>query len=185
MYIYRKMPKKTQEEIFDIEEEPKEANIEMKIEKVNEEEIIEDEQVVEKPKKVKKPRKKRQLSDAQKEAMIERLRKGREKSLANRRAKKEQKDKENNEQKEKKKAIKSKMKTYDHQSANQKLLDKINSLESMIHSFKPKEKPKEIIEEKPKKKSYPRPAKYSHKASPIGINNVRKVNLSQVRFKPF
>lgn len=176
------MPKKKQEEIFDIVEEPKEANIEMKIDKVNEEELIEE---VEKPKKVKKPRKKRQLSDAQKEAMIERLRKGREKSLANRRAKKEQKDKENNEQKEKKKAIKSKMKTYDHQSANQKLLDKINSLETMIHSFKPKEKPKEIIEEKPKKKSYPRPAKYSHKASPIGINNVRKVNLSQVRFKPF
>mgnify|MGYP003142793163 FL=1 len=178
------MPKKKQEEIFENTEEEKTAETDTPKEEPKEEVMVNTEEVTEMPKKVKKPRKKRQLSDAQKEAMIERLRKGREKSLANRRAKKEQKEKENSEKKEKKMAIKNKMKTYDHQSANQKLLDKINSLETMIHSFKPKEKPIEIKEE-PKRKTYPRPAKYSHKASPIGLSNIKNVNLSQVRFKPF
>lgn len=183
------MPRKKKEEIFEVEEdkpieEEKVAVKEEATEEPNEEvkEIVEE---TPKPKKKRKPRK--PLTAERKAQLVEQLRKGRETSLAKRRAKKEKKkvDKEENEK------VKTSNKTYNHKEANSKLLDKINSLESMITEMKkPKEKviekPKEVskpIPIVPKKRVYPKPHRFSHKSSAIGINDIKMVNLSQVKFR--
>ena len=50
----------------------------------------------------------------------------------------------------------------------------------------PKEKPKEVskpIDIKPKKRVYPKPHRFSHKSSAIGISNINTIDLSQVKFR--
>ena len=87
--------------------------------------------------KAKKPRKKRKpMTDEQREAMLARLKAGREKSAKTRRDKKEKKAEI---KKSNKKTI-TKINAYDHEGANKLLLDKINRLESMMNEYKPKPK---------------------------------------------
>ena len=123
-----------------------------------------------KPKKEKKPRKKRKpMTDEQREAMLARLKAGREKSQKTRRSKKEKKEEI---KKSNKKTI-TKINSYDHEGANKILLDKISHLENMINDYKPKTKTKIIsgadilASRKPKSKSIPIP---KQKPKPVGID---------------
>ena len=80
------------------------------------------------------------MTDEQREAMLARLKAGREKSQKTRRSKKEKKEEI---KKSNKKTI-TKINAYDHEGANKILLDKISHLENMINDYKPKTKTKII-----------------------------------------
>ena len=115
-----------------------ESDIFEKEEIVNEVKEVEPEvEPVPKPKKEKKPRKKRKpMTDDQREAMLARLKAGREKSAKTRRAKADAKA----ELKKSNKKTITKINSYDHEGANKILLDRINRLEGMMNDYKPKPK---------------------------------------------
>tara|TARA_R110000824_G_scaffold255248_2_gene444208 strand:+ start:1337 stop:1825 length:489 start_codon:yes stop_codon:yes gene_type:complete len=153
---------------------------------MTEDEIFEKEQVVKvikeldepviKPKKEKKPRKKRKpMTDEQRVAMLERLKRGREKSAAIRKAKKEKKI---DIKKSNKKTI-TKINAYDHEGANNQLLKRISKLESMLTENltaynKPKSQPSKILSsadlfKKPKQSQQSKPIPIP-KPKPKGID---------------
>ena len=115
-----------------------ESDIFEKEEIVNEVKEVEPEpEPAPKPKKEKKPRKKRKpMTDEQREAMLARLKAGREKSAKTRRAKADAKA----ELKKSNKKTITKINSYDHEGANKILLDRINRLEGMMNDYKPKPK---------------------------------------------
>tara|TARA_R110001592_G_scaffold121199_1_gene326497 strand:+ start:2282 stop:2773 length:492 start_codon:yes stop_codon:yes gene_type:complete len=153
----------TEDEIF---EKEKVVNIE----------VVEPEPAPEPAPKAKKPRKKRKpMTDDQRAAMLERLKKGREKSAAIRKAKREKKD---DIKKSNKKTI-TKINSYDHEGANNQLLKRITKLESMLTENlnaynKPKSQPSKILSsadlfKKPKQVTPP-VAIPKPKPKPVGID---------------
>ena len=166
--------------IFEKEKEPIVESIDKPIVESVDETVV-------KPKKTKKPRKKREYTDEQRTAMLERLKKGRAISIANRRKKRETKDKV----KQKLNQNTNKILSGEYDDMNTKLLNKIDKLEQMmIKMNNPKEiKTQQIVPPKPQPKPQPRPQprpqpKPQPKAQPIIIKKP-SINISTFRTKRF